>query len=189
MHGGGTRSGDASSPSATSARTRSLRSERTVTRTRSPGNAPSTSTTRPSSARASAAPPGTIAVVSTSMVRAVVCSFMADERVTGRAHVTEQYADGTNLAARQSIYAYQQPLIDLWGRAYELAAMRGGEALLDVGCGNGRYVSEFRRRGHTGPSIAMDLSPGMLAGVVADGRCVADAEAIPTRDACADVTL
>ena len=115
---------------------------------------------------------------------------MGDERVSGRKYLTDtQYADDRNLRSRQSIYGYQQPLIDIWGRAYELAGIEGEETLLDVGCGNGRYLTEFRRRGHRGTAIGLDLSVGMLTSVDATGRCAADAEAIPARDACVDVTL
>jgi hypothetical protein len=50
-----------------------------------------------------------------------------------------QYRTDANLTARQSIYAYQQPPVDLIGRVLDLAlpAGRGAEVVADIGCGNG----------------------------------------------------
>jgi hypothetical protein len=47
-----------------------------------------------------------------------------------------QYSTDANLAARQSLYAHQRPPLDLPARMLELAALRGDEAVTDVGCGN-----------------------------------------------------
>jgi SAM-dependent methyltransferase len=104
-----------------------------------------------------------------------------------------QYKTDVNLAARQSIYAYQQPLIDLARETLDLARLDGREAVADIGCGNGRYLAELARRGHAGPVLGADMSPGML--LAAKGRApraallVADAMALPVRDAAADLTL
>src|SRR5436190_6426642 len=67
-HGGSTRSGDATSMSTARARRKSLRSAVTAARTRSPGMAPSTKTTRPSGPRPMASPPAATAVASSSTV-------------------------------------------------------------------------------------------------------------------------
>ena len=74
-----------------------------------------------------------------------------------------QYRTDANLAARQSIYSYQEPHIDLQGRVIDLAAPSAGETVCDVGCGNGTYLAELARRGFTGRVLGLDLSPGMLA--------------------------
>jgi SAM-dependent methyltransferase len=74
-----------------------------------------------------------------------------------------QYRTDVNLAARQSIYAYQEPWIDLAARAIDLAAPAVGETVVDVGCGNGAYLAELARRGFGGRVLGLDLSPGMLA--------------------------
>jgi SAM-dependent methyltransferase len=74
-----------------------------------------------------------------------------------------QYATDANLAARQSIYAYQHPRIDLPARVLDLAAPGPGETVVDVGCGNGAYLAELARRGLGGRVLGLDLSPGMLA--------------------------
>jgi hypothetical protein len=42
-----------------------------------------------------------------------------------------QYRTDVNLAARQSIYAYQQPPVDLIGRVLELAGTTGTEVVAD----------------------------------------------------------
>jgi SAM-dependent methyltransferase len=74
-----------------------------------------------------------------------------------------QYRTDANLAARQSIYAYQHPRIDLQARVIDLAAPAPGETVADVGCGNGAYLAELARRGFAGRVLGLDMSPGMLA--------------------------
>jgi SAM-dependent methyltransferase len=104
-----------------------------------------------------------------------------------------QYRTDTNLSARQSIYAYQYPRLDLPALVLGLAGLRGGETVADVGCGNGAYLAELARRGHTGPVLGLDLSAGMLHAArrrVPGARlAVADAAALPVRDDAADLTL
>jgi SAM-dependent methyltransferase len=74
-----------------------------------------------------------------------------------------QYRTDANLAARQSIYSYQDPHIDLRGTVIDLAAPVAGETVCDVGCGNGMYLAELARRGFAGRVLGLDLSTGMLA--------------------------
>ena len=104
-----------------------------------------------------------------------------------------QYKTDVNLAARQSIYAYQQPPVDLIGRVLTLAAPNGSEVVADIGCGNGLYLAELARRGHAGPVFGADISPGMLHAARHRTRqaalVAADAKALPVRDAAADTTL
>jgi SAM-dependent methyltransferase len=104
-----------------------------------------------------------------------------------------QYRTDANLAARQSIYAYQHPRVNLRARTLELAALTGAEAVADIGCGNGMYLAELARRGHAGPIVGVDLSAGMLH--AAHGRApraaliAGDAAALPLRDDASDLTL
>jgi SAM-dependent methyltransferase len=74
-----------------------------------------------------------------------------------------QYRTDANLAARQSIYAYQHPRIDLQARVIDLAAPAPGATVADVGCGNGAYLAELAGRGFAGRVLGLDLSSGMLA--------------------------
>jgi SAM-dependent methyltransferase len=74
-----------------------------------------------------------------------------------------QYKTDANLAARQSIYAYQQPRIDLAARVVDLAAPEPSGTVADIGCGNGRYLAELASRGFPGRLLGLDLSSGMLA--------------------------
>jgi SAM-dependent methyltransferase len=110
-----------------------------------------------------------------------------------------QYQTDANLAARQSIYAYQQPPVDLVGQVLDVALPAGLDAagvVADVGCGNGVYLAELVRRGHGWRLIGADLSPGMLRaarqrirGQLAPALLAADAAALPLRDASADLIL
>jgi SAM-dependent methyltransferase len=114
--------------------------------------------------------------------------------VTDREYLrTRQYRTDANLAARQSIYQFQRPRVDLPAAVLGLAGLTGAEAIADIGCGNGIYLSELARRGHAGAAIGVDLSPGMLRAARARAGqarfVVGDAAALPLRDGAADVTL
>ena len=104
-----------------------------------------------------------------------------------------QYRTDANLAARQSIYAYQRPRLDLPSRVLGLAALSGGETVADIGCGNGAYLAELARRRHVGPVLGVDFSMGMLQ--AARGRApgaalvAGDAAALPLRDNASNLTL
>lgn len=118
---------------------------------------------------------------------------------TDRQHLTTTaYATADNLAARQAIYAFQDPPVDFPGWALAQAPEAGGATVLDIGCGNGQYL----RRLATDPTpparlLGLDLSPGMLA-AVRDGwplagpppvLAVADLQALPLPDACCHLAL
>ena len=104
-----------------------------------------------------------------------------------------QYADDSNLAARQHIYAYCAHPIDLPAVVIDSLGLAGQEIVVDVGCGNGLYLAELARRGHRGQLAGVDLSAGMLR--AARTRAPAakffagDAARLPLRDGAADLTL
>jgi SAM-dependent methyltransferase len=104
-----------------------------------------------------------------------------------------QYGTDANLAARQSIYAYQRPPVEMARVALDLAALRGGETVADIGCGNGMYLAELTWRGHPGRMLGVDLSVGMLrsARARAPGSALVagDAAALPLADGACDVAL
>jgi SAM-dependent methyltransferase len=119
-----------------------------------------------------------------------------------------QYKTDANLTARQSIYAYQQPRVDLPARVLDLAGPAPSDTIADVGCGNGIYLAELARRGLPGRVLGVDMSLGMLAaarqrlttagdlagpgpavGPVHVALACADATALPLRDGAADLTL
>ena len=105
----------------------------------------------------------------------------------------QQYRTDTNLAARQSIYAFRQPPQDLMSDVLDQLALAGDETVLDVGCGNGLYLAELERRAHRGRVVGLDLSAGMLARArsrtATAALAVADAMRLPAADAVVDVTL
>jgi ubiquinone/menaquinone biosynthesis C-methylase UbiE len=115
-----------------------------------------------------------------------------------------QYKTDANLSARQSIYAFQHPPVDLPARVLDLAAPAGSDTIADIGCGNGRYLAELARRGFPGRVLGADLSLGMLRAArdhlntvaTADATCSpsvalisADVAALPLRDGVADLTF
>lgn len=113
---------------------------------------------------------------------------------TDRRYLTEQqYATDGNLAARQSIYAFQRPVVDFWGGSLDLAELSGDETILDVGCGNGRYLGALQGRRHRGLVCGADLSIGMLHSAQSaagdDPLLVGDAQALPFADAAFDAVL
>lgn len=120
---------------------------------------------------------------------AVMSSSWTDRRtLTGG-----QYRTDANLAARQSIYAFQRPELDLPAAVLSLARLDGTETVADIGCGNGAYLVELSRRGHGGYAVGVDLSAGMLqaARKAAPGAAVlrGDAARLPLSAGCAAVTL
>lgn len=116
------------------------------------------------------------------------------ELLTDKTYLTQvQYRTDANLAARQSIYIYQQPRIDLAAAVLDLAGLAGTETIADIGCGNGMYLAELARRGHAGRLIGADLSAGMVAAArrrtTGADFVIGDAAALPLPDGVADVTL
>jgi SAM-dependent methyltransferase len=114
--------------------------------------------------------------------------------LTDRTYLSRvQYRTDANLAARQSVYSYQVPKIDLPSAVLDLAALGGTETVAEIGCGNGIYLAELARRQHAGRVLGADLSPGMLTAArtraPGSGMLVGDAAALPLADAVADVTL
>ena len=104
-----------------------------------------------------------------------------------------QYASDGNVAARQAIYAFERPRFDLPAAVIGLLGLTGAETVVDIGCGNGLYLAELAGRGHRGPVLGVDLSPGMLAAARtrSPGAAMlsADAAALPLRPAVTDLSL
>ncbi len=117
------------------------------------------------------------------------------DHTTDRRHlVTTAYATGANLAARQSIYRFQQPQLYFGDWALRQTDWTGVGRAVDVGCGSGAYLQ--RLAGRVPHLIGIDLSMGMLTDVAGglDGEvqwrlAAGDAQALPLADGCADVVL
>jgi ubiquinone/menaquinone biosynthesis C-methylase UbiE len=73
-----------------------------------------------------------------------------------------QYRNDGNLAARQSLYVFQEPALPIWLLALDLAELSGDERVLEVGCGNGGYLGVLEQRTHRGLVCGLDIAPGML---------------------------
>jgi SAM-dependent methyltransferase len=101
-----------------------------------------------------------------------------------------QYATDSNLRARQRLWE-QRPPFDIVAWVLDVVAGLGSataERVLDVGCGNGMYLSELRRRGVH--AVGRDLSPGMLAAAALHPHLVnADVTRLPFASSCFEVVL
>ena len=117
----------------------------------------------------------------------------ATSRWAGQEFLTDQYRTDHNLRARQSIYAFQQPCIDLPAVIVGLLGDQRNETVVDVGCGNGRYLRELRKHGDAAPIIGLDMSMGMLVAArddKADALLVrGNAGALPLRSGSANLML
>lgn len=103
---------------------------------------------------------------------------------------TVDYADGRRLAARQSIYRWQRPQVDLSeliGAA--LAPVPGGALVGDLGCGNGALLARVRAACPDLRCLALDLSEGMLREVDGAARVCGSLDALPVADAALDAAL
>ena len=99
-----------------------------------------------------------------------------------------QYADDRNLRARQRLWDHQEPSFDLVGWVLDLAGVDADRHVLDVGCGNGAYLTRMVERGVA--AVGCDLSLGMLHAAPANSsRVNADAMRLPMRSESADVVL
>ena len=108
---------------------------------------------------------------------------------TDRATLRRQYADGTTLDARSSIYAWQTPRHDLVAEVRRFVDPTLGP-VVDVGCGRGQYLLGLATA--AAPVVGIDLSSGLATTARdASGRptVVADATALPLPDAAAGTAL
>jgi SAM-dependent methyltransferase len=104
-----------------------------------------------------------------------------------------QYATDGNLAARQRLWSTSRrvPEFDLFTWVLDVAGITEGlsQRVLDVGCGNGAYERALANRGHRGPRVAVDLSPGMLVHVTDAAVVLADVQALPFSEESFDLIL
>lgn len=98
-----------------------------------------------------------------------------------------QYVDDRNLRARQRLWRFQQPPLDIVGWVLDLAGLAPGQRVLDAGCGNGEYLRALA--GRPVRAAGCDLSMGMLRSVALPGLLNADITALPLRDDVFDVVL
>jgi SAM-dependent methyltransferase len=98
-----------------------------------------------------------------------------------------QYETDQNLRARQRLWERQEPAFDLVSWTLELAGVSPGVRVLDVGCGNGRYLAAMRSLGVN--AVGCDLSIGMLRTGQGGDVIAADAIALPFPGRQFDVVL
>jgi SAM-dependent methyltransferase len=111
-----------------------------------------------------------------------------DAAVTDRSRLAgSAYNSDRDLAARQSLYQWQMPRYDLPGIvAEQLSGVRG--RVVDVGCGNGKFIQRLRNDRTDLALLGLDIAPGILAGVPGP-VAVADATRLPLATASVDAAL
>jgi SAM-dependent methyltransferase len=105
--------------------------------------------------------------------------------------VHDQYAAGDQLIKqRLALWAYRVPAVDIVMWCLGQVKRAGTELVVDVGCGNGRYLNAVRDEGHRGHLIAIDLSFGMLQSIHPSiTRLNSDITSLPLLGGVADITL
>jgi SAM-dependent methyltransferase len=98
-----------------------------------------------------------------------------------------QYADDSNLRARQRLWRHQRPEFDLPGWIVDLAEPSPGMKVLDLGCGNGAYLE--RLTAEDAWPVGVDISAGMLASAGRYPLVNADATCLPFADRSFGVVL
>jgi SAM-dependent methyltransferase len=112
-------------------------------------------------------------------------------RGVSREGVTTQYATSANLAARASIYRFQEPAGDLVGDVLDLVDWPPGARAVDLGCGAGPYLQRLTGRADV-DAVGLDLSEGMAVEArQASGAptVVGDIESLPFPDGSVDRVL
>ena len=98
-----------------------------------------------------------------------------------------QYSTDRNLHARQRLWERQELAFDVVGWTLEPAGIAPGMRVLDVGCGNGRYLAAMSSLGVE--VVGCDLSIGMLRTATMAAGLVADAVRLPFPAAAFDAVL
>ncbi|MFE0137323.1 class I SAM-dependent methyltransferase [Streptomyces sp. NPDC059037] len=111
-----------------------------------------------------------------------------DAAVTDRNRLAgSAYNGDRDLAARQSLYQWQTPRHDLPGTVTEqLSAVHG--RVVDVGCGNGKFIKRLRQDRPDLDLLGLDIAPGILADVPG-AVVVADVARLPIGTASVDAAL
>ncbi|MET8245546.1 class I SAM-dependent methyltransferase [Streptomyces sp. NPDC005202] len=97
------------------------------------------------------------------------------------------YNGDRDLAARQSLYQWQTPRYDLPGIVAEKLSEVHGR-VVDVGCGNGKFIQRLRQDRPDLTVLGLDIAPGILAGVPGP-VAVAEATRLPLATASVDAAL
>lgn len=97
------------------------------------------------------------------------------------------YRSGEHLVARQSLYSWQEPRYDMPGMVVDLLPETPG-LVVDVGCGNGKFLARIREQRPDFIALGLDISAGILADVQSPA-VVADAAALPVASGSARAVL
>lgn len=112
---------------------------------------------------------------------------MNDPTTSRAVLASEAYASGQHLSARQALYDYQTPTHDIPGIVVSQLSGLGG-VVIDVGCGNGRYVKRLRTDRPDLHIVGLDIAAGIVR-EVPPPVVVADAAKLPFPDHCANGLL
>src|SRR5687767_15922137 len=84
--------------------------------------------------------------------------------IGSRDELKAQYADASNLNARQAIYRYRQGNVEWMRWLFDQLDLPNDARVLEIGCGDAKLWTDNRDRLPAGWEIALcDMSAGMLA--------------------------
>lgn len=85
--------------------------------------------------------------------------------------VKRQYAATDPLKVRiETHQLYGERSVDLNAESKRLLGLGGGESIVDVGCGPGKFLLHLRRGGHEGRLVGFDQSSAMIDEALASAR-------------------
>lgn len=89
---------------------------------------------------------------------------MKHSQHTNAEHLAKnQYNSSLNLKKRWDLYQFTEPKFDIYKEIIKNIKLKGSEAVLDIGCGDGSFLIDLQKTTkHYGKLTGIDISPGMI---------------------------
>ncbi|MCH7567889.1 MAG: methyltransferase domain-containing protein [Nanoarchaeota archaeon] len=79
-----------------------------------------------------------------------------------KSQLKDQYSTPEKVKARWNIYEYTSPKTNLIQEAINKLDLKGNETILDIGCGDGNFLSHIKASGHKGKLAGLDTNEKMF---------------------------